>query len=372
MNLEVIRGPNFSGRTKRLRAWAGLPEDHESEVAYDGSAYVGPDASSALSGIASTVEAELELMAADRAAAAAARFVMEDLGFGRCLRQHPFTLSGGEQSILAIIAAVAGRPKRLAIDCALEQLSPETRTRLIAHLDSVDVEIMLADNRLDEWYEGPVDLMSAPEDSPAILIDTPLPFPQEQCNIELIDVCHSYVKGRPILHNINIRIDAAERYLLKGPNGSGKSTLSRILCGLLKPTSGEIKINGKTVHPWKFPGRNVSYHFQNPDLQIFESSVRKQLGQTEATEVILECFGLGQVRNSHPLDLPFVMRKRLAIASALGRNTGFVILDEPTLGQDDKSAITGHSAILNGRSNLIISHSKKFENLPVIQLQGGN
>lgn len=369
MNLEVIRGPNFSGRTQRLRAWAGLPENLDTEVAYGGTAYVGPDASSAFSGLAPTVEAELELMAADRTAAAAARVALEDLGFGHCVGQNPFTLSGGEQSVLAVLAAVAGRPKRLAIDCTLEQLSAETRTRLIAYLRSMDGEVMLADNRLEEWYEGPSDLMSATDGAPLMQMHTPLPSPHEQCQIELVDLCHSYVKGRPILHNLNLRIGATERFLLKGPNGSGKTTLSRILCGLIKPTSGEIKINGKTAHPWKSPGRHVSYHFQNPDLQIFESSVSKQLGQGQATEVLLASFGLNQVRSTHPLDLPFVMRKRLAIASTMGRNTGLLILDEPTLGQDDKSALTGQSGILNGRSSIVISHSKRFDNLPVIDLQ---
>lgn len=369
MNMEVIRGPNFSGRTHRLRAWAGLPENHGAEVQCGDFAYVGPDASSALSGVAPTVEAELELMSADHAAAAAARRALEDLGFGHCLRQNPFTLSGGEQSLLTVLAAVAGRPKRLAIDCALEQLSAETRTHLIAYLGNFDGEIMLADNRLEEWYEGPSDLMSAREGAPVVQMDVPLPTAHEQCQIELVDLCHSYVKGRPVLHNLNLRFGTNENYFLKGPNGSGKTTLSRILCGLLKPTSGEIRIDGKKVCPWQSPGRHVSYHFQSPDLQIFESSVSKQLGEGQAAEAMLEIFGLSQVRNAHPLDLPFVMRKRLAIASALGRNTGLLILDEPTLGQDNQSALTGQSHILNGRSNLVISHSRRFANLPVIDLQ---
>lgn len=369
MNLAVIHGPNFSGRTRRLRDWVGLPENHDVEVTYCGTAYIGPDVSNALSGIAPTVQAELELMAADPAAAAAARLAMENLGFGHCLRQNPFTLSGGEQSVLTVLAAVAGRPKRLAIDCALEQLSAETRTDLMAYLDSVDGEIMLADNRLDEWYKGHSDVMSAAEDAPRTQLDASLPPPLDECQIELVDLCHSYAKGRSVLHNLNFRIDSGERYLLKGPNGSGKTTLSRILCGLLKPTSGEIRINGKTAHPWKSPGRHVSYHFQNPDLQIFESSVSKQLGDGRASELLLTSFGLDQVLETHPLDLPFVMRKRLAIASSLARNTGFVILDEPTLGQDNKSALTGKSTMLNGRSNLVISHSKRFDSLPVIDLQ---
>lgn len=240
--------------------------------------------------------------------------------------------------------------------------------RLIAHLRRVDGEIMLADNRLEEWYEGPTDLMPASEGAPFTQFGVPLPAPHEKCEIELVDLCHSYVKGRPVFHNLNLRIGASERYLLKGPNGSGKTTLSKILCGLLKPTSGEIRVNGQVVCPWRTPGRFVSYHFQNPDLQLFERSVVDQLQQGQHVDVLLASFGLDQVRDAHPLDLPFVMRKRLAIASSLCRNTGVLILDEPTLGQDDKSALTGRSGILNGRTSLVITHSKRFDNLSVIDL----
>ncbi len=369
MNVKAIHGPNFSGRTRRLRAWVKLPNDPDEDVPYCNMAYVGPDPSSALSGIAPTVEAEFELMAADRSAATNARNALEDLGFGYCLTQNPFTLSGGEQTVVTLIAAMAGRPKRLAIDCTLEQLSADVRARLIAYLSHTDGEVMLTDNRLNEWHDGAVeDLMLAPATAPSTQLDEPFPLLPEQCELELIDLCYGYVRGKPVLHNLNLRIRASERYLLRGPNGSGKTTLSKILCGLLKPTSGEIRVNGQSVHPWKMPGRFVSYHFQNPDLQLFEQSVLRQLSQGEKVDFLLSAFGLNQVREAHPLDLPFVMRKRLAIAGSLARNTGLLILDEPTLGQDDKSALTGTSALLKGRSSLIISHSRRFDTLPTIDL----
>ena len=93
MDIHILSGPNFSGRTLRLRNWAGLSNDDLEESAWTGCAYVGPDVASCLSGIAPTVEAELELMAADPAALEQAQSAIERLGFGYCLSQNPFTRS---------------------------------------------------------------------------------------------------------------------------------------------------------------------------------------------------------------------------------------------------------------------------------------
>ena len=246
MKLHVLAGPNFSGRTARLRGWVGLPEDPDIEPVYSESAYIGPDASSALSGIAPTAAAEIELMAAESTAAHEAKQAMELLGFGYCLERNPFTLSGGEQVVTAIIAATASHPKRLAIDCALEQLSPVTRRAVLDYLSDLDGELMMADNRLDEWFEGTAEHLSAAPDAPMVRLDAPLTLPQEPCTIELVDLCHSYIKGRPVLKNLNLTLEAGEHYVLRGPNGCGKTTLSKILCGLIRPTAGAILVNGQT------------------------------------------------------------------------------------------------------------------------------
>lgn len=370
VNLHVLEGANFSGRTRLLRDWVGLPSDASIEPTYCRSAYVGPDALGALSGIAPTVDAELQLHAEDRDALREARRAMEELGFGYCLSQNPLTLSGGEQVVTAIIAAAAARPGRLAVDCALEQLSPETRANLLEYLGRLDIELMLADNRIDEWYRGPTVRMHAVVDAPSVQLEAPLRLHREPCEIELVDLCHSYVKGRPILKNLYQRLEAGAHYLLKGPNGSGKTTMSKILCGLIKPTSGQIKVNGKPVQPWLTPGKYVSYHFQNPDYQLFASRVDEQINQSTDGATLARWFGLDGFLNDHPLDLPFVLKKRLAVACTLGRDTGFAILDEPTLGQDKASAINRDRLVASGLSGMVISHSQVYSGLREIHLPG--
>lgn len=368
MKLHVIGGPNFSGRTHYLREWVGLPNNINTEPVCNNCAYIGPDPATSLSGIAPTVEAELMLMAADRDAVTEARKAMDDLGFGYCLDQNPFTLSGGEQVVAAVLAATVGRPRRLAIDCAFEQLSADTRTNMLTYLKQLDLDLMIADNRLDEWHSIPTETLPSVPNSPSIRPDVYLKIVQEPCEIELIDICHYYVKGRMVLNNLNLKLEEGITHQLMGPNGSGKTTLSKILSGLIKPTSGEIRINGKVVQPWKNPGMSVSYHFQSPDFQLFSSSVREQMPQTEGSNTLAMWFGLEKHVNDHPLDLPFVLKKRVALASAIQRKAGFLILDEPSLSQDHFSSQSIVRLIATGVSGLIISHSRLFSDFPSIRL----
>jgi len=372
VNLHVLAGPNFSGRTHRLRVSVGLPSNPGAGPVYSEGAYIGPDAASAFSGIASTVAAELDLMAADRVSAKRAMRALEDLGFGYCLGLNPFTLSGGEQVVAAVVVATASGPKRLAIDCALEQLSADARTRLLAYLTTLDGHLTIADNRLDEWFHGRegVEELQAQPDSPMIHPDSSVTSESRPSRVEVIDLSHSYVKGRSVLTGLNLIFSAGELCRLRGPNGSGKSTLSKIMCGLIKPSSGEIRVDGRVVKPWLSPGKYVSYHFQNPDYQLFTNSVRLQLSQSKDPTALARSFGLESHLDDHPLDLPFVLKKRVAIASALARSTGYLILDEPTLGQDRISVINQNRIIAYGLSGLVISHSEMFSGLREITLPG--
>lgn len=370
MNIHVLEGPNFSGRTDRLRKWAGLSNGADMETVGGHNAYVGPDSVSALSGIAPTVAAEIELMARDIGAARAGRRAMEDLGFGCCLDQNPFTLSGGEQVVAAIVAATAGRPERLAIDCALEQLSDDLRHRVLQYLATLNGDLMIADNRLDEWFGGPTEKLHGAINGSRLGTEEGFGANGDETEIELVDLGHSYVKGRPVFEGINMTLKAGNRYLLRGPNGSGKTTLSKILCGLLKPTTGEIRINGRRVEPWRTPGRFVAYHFQNPDFQMFSSRVVDQFGpELSIRDRVIRYFGLSDLLDEHPLDLPYVYKKRVAIASAFSRNTAHVILDEPTIGQD-ATFVSSLTAPRFQASYITISHSRRFTFMPTISLQG--
>jgi energy-coupling factor transport system ATP-binding protein len=358
MDLTVLEGPNFSGRSKLLRAWAGLAEKVGAEPLEQGDAYVGPDPIDSLSGLAPTVAAELELAAADDAALAAVRSALEELGFGYTLQRNPFTLSGGEQTVVAVLAAAAGRPCRLAIDSTLEQLAAPTRAGLLAWLSGWDGALMLADNRLDEWYSGPANRLTRAPDAPVLRPNIPGgDFPSTP-HVEIRSLHFSYPGGQSVFKDFDLTLEAGKSYQLRGPNGVGKSTLSKILCGLLKPVRGEILVDGVRTQPWRAPGRLVSYHFQNPSLQLFSRTVEHELARSFDPTATAARFGLNGDAKNHPLDLPFVLRKRLALAAAIDRPARFLILDEPSLGQDSE-AFAAISELVYNRGGLTITHSQR-------------
>ncbi|WP_323799154.1 ATP-binding cassette domain-containing protein [Parasphingorhabdus sp.] len=367
MDLTVIGGPNFSGRTERLRSWTGLPVQASDEATKTDNAFIGPDPVNALSGFAPTVLAELELMARDRDAFLGAKRAIEELGFGPILQQNPFTLSGGEQVVVATVAAAAGRPSRLAIDCAFEQLAADTRSRLLSWLETLDGELMVADNRLDEWYHGKSECQPASPHAPVIKPQTPERLQGTGIKIEIVDLCFSYPRGRQIFDRLNLTLEPNHAYHLRGPNGVGKTTLSKLLCGLLRPQKGEIRVNGVAVKPWRTPGQSVGYHFQNPTFQLFANSVHQQLANGATDMSLSKEFGLEEMLDAHPLDLPYVLRKRLAIAATIGRGRDCVVFDEPTLGQD-VNASNAISTILQNIGGIRITHSFAFSNLAVIAL----
>jgi energy-coupling factor transporter ATP-binding protein EcfA2 len=367
MDLTFVAGGNFSGRTAHLREWVGLPNDPSVEVSPTPHAYVGPDPVTALSGLTHTVRAEFELMARDPFSSGTGLEALEALGMRRIADQNPFTLSGGEQVVVAIVAAALARPQRLAIDCALEQLAPHTRDGLLAWIAELDGEAMIADNRLSEWHRGPVKQLPQSSTAPTVARTLPQEARRSPITIDLVDIEFKYPRGPKVFDGLSMRMSAGQSFRLKGPNGAGKTTLSKLLCGLLKPQRGEIRVDGRRVEPWRSPGKFVSYHFQNPSLQLFASTVGSQLSATSEPSIAARHLGLPEEMRTHPLDLPFVLRKRLALGTTLLRGLDFIIADEPTLGQDDEAA-SSISGLLEGFGGFRISHSRTFDHLDSVTL----
>ena len=151
---------------------------------------------------------------------------------------------------------------------------------------------------------------------------------------------------REILKGIDLSIKEGERVVIGGRNGSGKTTLVKHFNGLLYPNSGSVKVKGKETRDYsrKELVKRVGLVFQNPDHQIFSESVRgeiefgaKKLGTTINLEKTLSDFGLAGFENKHPSLLSRGQRKRLSIASIVAYSPDVLILDEPFIGQDQKS-----------------------------------
>jgi energy-coupling factor transport system ATP-binding protein len=177
-------------------------------------------------------------------------------------------------------------------------------------------------------------------------------------SIDVKNVTHVYMPNTPFesiaIKDINWTVKDGEFWGLIGHTGSGKSTLIQHLNGLLKPTSGEIYINGQNIHgkgvSLKSIRQRVGLVFQYPEHQLFEETVEqdvafgpKNMGLTEKeiaerVKEALELVGLShkEVKGKSPFELSGGQMRRVAIAGVLAMKPEILILDEPTAGLDPR------------------------------------
>lgn len=168
--------------------------------------------------------------------------------------------------------------------------------------------------------------------------------------IELRDVAFTYPDGSAALTSVTMRVADGERLAIVGQNGAGKTTTVKLMNGLLKPTGGEVLVDGISTsgRTTAQVARNVGYVFQNPDDQIFASDVRSELEYlpryfrwpadklAERVDRAIDLAGIGAHLEANPKDLPSAIRKFVAIGAVLVGDCRYIILDEPTAGLDSR------------------------------------
>ena len=176
-------------------------------------------------------------------------------------------------------------------------------------------------------------------------------------SITIKNLTHIYNEGMPFektaLNDINIEINTGEFVGIIGHTGSGKSTLIQMFNGLLKPSRGEVIVNGQNIHDDKVNKREVRQKvglvFQYPEYQLFEMTIKedvafgpKNLGLSEdevneRVKYALEAVGLDEsYYEKSPFELSGGQKRRVAIAGVLAMKPETLILDEPTAGLDPK------------------------------------
>ncbi|MEA4944382.1 MAG: ABC transporter ATP-binding protein [Propionicimonas sp.] len=188
----------------------------------------------------------------------------------------------------------------------------------------------------------------------------------------------SYPSGVEALRGVSFGVEPGERLAIVGQNGAGKTTLVRHLNGIFQPSAGTVHVGDRPTTGRSIAelARQVGYVFQNPDEQIFASTVRgdvefgpRNLGYnadeiTARAAAALQTVGLADHADSHPLHLSLSERKRVALAGVLAMGTEIVVLDEPTTGQDARGVelIAGivESLSAEGRTLIAITHDMDF------------
>ena len=158
----------------------------------------------------------------------------------------------------------------------------------------------------------------------------------------------AYPDNPDVLCGVDLTIAPGERVGLIGPNGAGKTTLFHSICGVLKPTAGEISLFGKPVQPGKFHPE-VGLVFQYPEDQIFSPSVRDDiafgplnmgLAQEEVTrrvDATMARMGLTEFAERPPHHLSGGQKRTVAIAGVQAMQPQLVIYDEPSANLDIRS-----------------------------------
>ena len=200
--------------------------------------------------------------------------------------------------------------------------------------------------------------------------------PTRESIIRFTKVDYMHPSGVAALSNVSLEIKKGELVAILGANGAGKSTLVRHINGLLKPTHGEVEVfgvNTKQTTPARLSKR-VGIVFQNPNNQLFAESVRAEIEFglrnfdvseiSERTDWALKTFSLGQYANRPPMELSGGEKKRLCTALVLAWDPEVLILDEPTVGQDNdqKDTLSENIRMLLSQEKtvILVTHDVEF------------
>jgi energy-coupling factor transport system ATP-binding protein len=165
--------------------------------------------------------------------------------------------------------------------------------------------------------------------------------------IEVKNIFFQYPEGNSAdaLRGVSFTLQPGEKAALMGANGSGKTTLVRCLNGLLKPGSGEVRVDGMSTSDPECLNeirRSVGMVFQNPDNQIVTATVEREVAfglenlgvpapeMHQRIDKVLTLFHLQEYRNHSPHILSGGERQRLALASVWVMEPEYIVLDEPT------------------------------------------
>lgn len=196
--------------------------------------------------------------------------------------------------------------------------------------------------------------------------------------VEVKNVSFSYPNGFCAVDDISFTVEPGENIAIIGQNGAGKTTTVKMLNGLMKPTKGDIIVEGKNTkdHTTAQIARTVGYVFQNPDDQIFNNSVYKEMEYAlkrmklsseeiqERIENAAKMCELTEYLEMNPYDLPLSLRKFVTIASVIAMDCQVMIFDEPTAGQDLKGLECLSNIIkqllAQGKAVITITHDMEF------------
>jgi len=198
-----------------------------------------------------------------------------------------------------------------------------------------------------------------------------------------------------VLHGIDCDIRPGEMTYIVGESGSGKTTLISIMCGILYPTAGEVRVFGTDIYTLsdsdlvRFRLHNIGFIFQQynliPSIDAAANAAVPLIAQgvpraeaRERAKVLLERLNIGDQAEKLPRQLSGGQQQRVAIARALVHSPRLVVCDEPTAALDASSGrrvmdLLREVAIAPDRACIIVTHDNRIFDLAdrIIALEDG-
>ena len=349
----------------------------------------------------------------------------------RLAARSVFNLSSGERQKCVLAAVMASGADVVVMDEPTANLSPEATedlAKLCLTLKSHGVTLVIVDHRL-YWLRGVLDKLLVLKDGKVVYFGRAVaprpPTDGTGCRSHPSDPLDALAAhpdfatwglrnvnvSRPVLptvgeadphqpavtiRNLSFRYSKKSEWIYRdfsavipqgaitavvGANGAGKTTLARLLCGLLKPTSGEIAFappGGGATRPPHARREQTAFVMQQMDIQLYMRTVEEELlfsaprrldkatRHADATHW-LEVFGLTHLKDRHPHSLSGGEKQRLVVACALMKRPTLMILDEPTSGLDGNNMrIIAHELkayAAQGGAALLITHDLELLSL---------
>jgi energy-coupling factor transport system ATP-binding protein len=451
--IVILTGPSGSGKSTLLRCLNGLIPQSTRGTMTGRVMVAGKDTSTCpVHELASTVgmvfqdpdtqffssEVDTELAfgleqrgVEERAMEQAIASIADLLGITHLLGRSLDQLSWGERQRVAVASVVVTGPDLLILDEPFSGLDRSGAKALSACLVSLvqkrGMTLFITEHRLDRLgslkgrylvlNRGRLIYDGFPDAAMAGILerdDVLLP-PEDECRpvgrnmrretesdlggncspgLHLSGVTYQYPgSAAPVLNAVDLRVRPSEITVLVGANGSGKSTLLRLLNGLIKPDSGEVMVDGRSIAGSTVAqiSQTVGVLFQHADYQLFAETIADELAfgpknfRVPAPEInrrikqVLADLNLGSLRlTAPPLALSVGEKQRVAIAGLLMMESPILVMDEPTLGLDWtlKLKLARVLRLLGdaGRTVLVVTHDRAFVRLcadRVVTLTGG-
>jgi energy-coupling factor transporter ATP-binding protein EcfA2/energy-coupling factor transporter transmembrane protein EcfT len=311
-------------------------------------------------------------------------------GISMLLNRSSSTLSSGQKQKVALASIIISDPDILILDEPTSNIDPvsiEVIHRVLNQINKKGTTVIILENtnrqltigkRMLRLQNGQLSGNNIIDQSIDSYNDVKRPEiatvfkPSNQSRvINIENLSFHFPNGSEIFQNLNLELFAGNLYMIIGYNGSGKTTLAKLLIKSLKPQTGKIN-----RHISQKNNLNIGYTFQNPNYQLFESTVYREIAfglkglKLDSKEIddkvnyYLELFQIVHLKESDPHSLSIGQKRIVTITSILVMEPAVVILDEPTCGLDSYLSGTLLKGLLElkktGKAIVILTHDIKY------------